>query len=134
MSCSFFVYWIASEWALLKRHESEDLFGVQLAGGYSDALTKTCQILKENNYNIDFIDLNCGCPIDLIFNKGSGCGLFTRLDHLEKIVRSLDILMDIPITVKIRSGVKDNVFIAHDIIPELKAWGASMITVFLLSY
>jgi hypothetical protein len=119
----------ASEWALLKRHESEDLFGVQLAGAYADSLTKTCQVLKENDFNVDFVDLNCGCPIDLIFKKGSGCGLFTRLDHLEQIIRSLDLLMDVPITAKIRTGVKDNVLIAHDVIPHLKTWGVSMITV-----
>ena len=40
-----------SEWALLKRHESEDLFGIQLSGAYADTLTKSCQIIKENNYD-----------------------------------------------------------------------------------
>ena len=38
----------ASEWALLKRHESEDIFGVQLAGAYADTMTKACQLINEN--------------------------------------------------------------------------------------
>ena len=54
----------ASEWALIKRHSSEDLFGVQLAGSYPDQFTKACQIMKDN-FNVDFVDINCGCPIDL---------------------------------------------------------------------
>jgi len=29
-------------------------------------------IAKECAGNIDFVDINCGCPIDLIFRTGSG--------------------------------------------------------------
>jgi tRNA-dihydrouridine synthase 3 len=117
-----------SEWALLKKHESEDLFGMQLAGAYPDTLTKACQVIKEN-CSVDFIDINCGCPIDIVFDKGAGCALMTRLDHFQKIVRSLDLLLDVPLTAKIRTGIKEDVFIAHEIIPQMKTWGLSMITV-----
>jgi tRNA-dihydrouridine synthase 3 len=48
---------------------------------------------------------------------------------LQKILRSLDICTDIPITCKIRSGVKDNVFIAAELVSEMKNWGVSMITI-----
>jgi tRNA-dihydrouridine synthase 3 len=117
-----------SEWALLKKHESEDLFGMQLAGAYPDTLTKACQVIKEN-CSVDFIDINCGCPIDIVFDKGAGCALMTRLDHFQKIIRSLDLLLDVPLTAKIRTGIKEDVFIAHEIIPQMKTWGLSMITV-----
>lgn len=33
-----------SEWALLKRHPSEDCFGVQLCGGYPDAMARCAQV------------------------------------------------------------------------------------------
>ena len=58
----------ASEWALLKRHPCEDIFGVQLCGGYADALTRTAQLIEEN-CNVSFVDVNMGCPIDLICSK-----------------------------------------------------------------
>ena len=117
-----------SEWALLKRHESEDIFGIQLAGSYADTLTKTCQMINEH-CSVDFVDINCGCPIDLIYNKGSGCALMTRLDQLQRIVRSMDSVLDSPVTLKLRTGIKEDVFIAHDMIPDIKSWGVSMFTV-----
>jgi tRNA-dihydrouridine synthase 3 len=123
----------ASEWALLKRHPSEDLFGVQLAGSYPDQFTKACQIIKEN-LKVDFVDINSGCPIDLVFDKGAGCALMTRLDHFHKICTSVDTLLDVPLTVKVRTGIKEDVFIAHELIPQIKNWGVSMITVSLICY
>ncbi|KAL4629815.1 tRNA-dihydrouridine(47) synthase NAD(P)(+)-like isoform X1 [Arapaima gigas] len=117
----------SSEWALLKRHESEDFFGVQLEGCFPDTMTKCAELLN-NNIEVDFVDINSGCPIDLVYKKGGGCGLMTRVNKFEQIVRGMESVLDVPLTVKIRTGVQDKVHVAHKLIPEMKNWGVSMIT------
>ncbi|XP_051520044.1 tRNA-dihydrouridine(47) synthase [NAD(P)(+)]-like isoform X2 [Myxocyprinus asiaticus] len=117
----------ASEWALLKRHECEDLFGVQLEGCFPDTMTRCAELLNQN-IDVDFVDINSGCPIDLVYKKGGGCGLMTRANKFEQIVRGMNSVLDVPLTVKIRTGVQQNCNIAHKLIPELKKWGVSLIT------
>ncbi|XP_077362819.1 tRNA-dihydrouridine(47) synthase [NAD(P)(+)]-like isoform X2 [Festucalex cinctus] len=116
-----------SEWALLKRHESEDLFGVQVEGCFPDTMTR-CAELINNNTEVDFVDINSGCPIDLVYKKGGGCGLMTRTRKFEQIIRGMNYVLDVPLTVKIRTGVQEKNNIAHKLIPEMKNWGVSMIT------
>ena len=64
------------EWSLVRRHPSERTFGVQLAGNKPGTLAATAEVFaKEFGYGpqgIDFVDVNCGCPIDLVFRSGSG--------------------------------------------------------------
>ncbi|XP_073438060.1 tRNA-dihydrouridine(47) synthase [NAD(P)(+)]-like [Dendrobates tinctorius] len=116
-----------SEWALMKRHHTEDLFGVQLEGAFPDTLTKCAELLNKT-IEVDFVDINAGCPIDLIYKKGGGCGLMTRMNKLENIVRGMNSVLDVPLTVKIRTGVQEKVNLAHKLIPELRDWGVSLIT------
>ncbi|XP_073438059.1 tRNA-dihydrouridine(47) synthase [NAD(P)(+)]-like isoform X2 [Dendrobates tinctorius] len=116
-----------SEWALMKRHHTEDLFGVQLEGAFPDTLTKCAELLNKT-IEVDFVDINAGCPIDLIYKKGGGCGLMTRMNKLEDIVRGMNSVLDVPLTVKIRTGVQEKVNLAHKLIPELRDWGVSLIT------
>ncbi|XP_041823201.1 tRNA-dihydrouridine(47) synthase [NAD(P)(+)]-like isoform X2 [Melanotaenia boesemani] len=116
-----------SEWALLKRHESEDLFGVQVEGCFPDTMTRCAELI--NSYtDVDFVDVNSGCPIDLVYKKGGGCGLMTRTRKFEQIVKGMNYVLDVPLTVKIRTGVHEKSSIAHKLIPEMKNWGVSMIT------
>lgn len=61
------------EWSLVRRHPSETTFGVQVAGNKPNVLVPTAEVIaKEIGGDIDFVDVNCGCPIDLVFNNGSG--------------------------------------------------------------
>ncbi|NWR96561.1 DUS3L synthase, partial [Motacilla alba] len=118
----------SSEWALLKRHHTEDIFGVQLEGAFPDTMTKCAELLNRT-IDVDFVDINVGCPIDLVYKKGGGCALMTRSNKFEQIVRGMNSVLDVPLTVKIRTGVQEKVNVAHKIIPRIREWGASLVTV-----
>ncbi|KAI0231880.1 tRNA-dihydrouridine(47) synthase [NAD(P)(+)]-like [Lamellibrachia satsuma] len=116
-----------SEWAILRRHESEDMFGVQLCGSYTDTMTRCAQLLQEN-IEMDFVDINCGCPLDLVFKKGDGCALMGRTGRFEKLVRCMTEVLDVPLTVKMRTGIYESKSIAHNLTPRLRDWGVSLVT------
>ncbi|KAI9722154.1 MAG: tRNA-dihydrouridine synthase 3 [Chrysothrix sp. TS-e1954] len=118
-----------SEWALLKAHESEvtppgrakamvvdeydnskDLkFGAQIAGSKPWVTLKATQVLTTLCPNLRAIDLNCGCPIDLVYRQGAGSALLDSHARLEKILRGMNAVSgEVPITTKIRMGVKDD--------------------------
>lgn len=117
-----------SEWALTKRHSSEDVFGVQIEGNNAKMVTYAAQILSDQ-VEVDFIDLNIGCPIDLIFKHGGGSALIRRQNVLENIVRSCSTLLkDKPFTVKTRTGISGNNLVAKELLPKLELWGAAAVT------
>lgn len=125
--CSKLLQGQTSEWALMKRHHTEDLFGVQLEGSFPDTMTRCAELLNKS-IEVDFVDINVGCPIDLVFNMGGGCALMNRSRKLEQIVKGMNSVLDVPLTVKIRTGVQENANLAHKLIPNLKHWGVSLIT------
>ncbi|KAK0166857.1 hypothetical protein PV327_004334 [Microctonus hyperodae] len=116
------------EWALVKRHECEDIFGVQLCGNNPGVLTRCAQLLNEVA-EVDFIDLNLGCPIDLIYKQGGGSGMLNRLNVLQTVVKSVSQVLDIPLTIKTRMGVYMDKPVAHTLMPKFRDWGVSMISV-----
>jgi tRNA-dihydrouridine synthase 3 len=65
------------EWSLTRRHPSEKTFGIQLCGGKAGFMVPAAELVREYCYNregtgLDFVDINLGCPIDLVFQKGAG--------------------------------------------------------------
>ncbi|EYB85627.1 hypothetical protein Y032_0295g1674 [Ancylostoma ceylanicum] len=105
-----------SEYSLVKRHPCEKIFGVQLAGGFPDTMAKAAQILVDE-MEIDFIDINMGCPIDVVNQKGGGCALPNRPNKMVEVISAMrGVMLGVPLTVKIRTGLKEGVLTADETI------------------
>ncbi|TID24587.1 hypothetical protein CANINC_003059 [Pichia inconspicua] len=122
-----------SEWALLKAHESEyPGFGVQIAASRTWQTAKASELIyKLVNKNVSEINLNCGCPIDLLFQKGEGSALMGNPNRMRAILKTMnDCSGDIPVTVKMRMGVLDKKPNATDIVEKLlQAGDISAVTI-----
>ncbi|KAJ4358350.1 tRNA-dihydrouridine synthase 3 [Didymosphaeria variabile] len=134
-----------SEWALMKAHESEvrpvmfknkntvvrgydnakDIkFGAQIAANKPWVATKTVEVLTALCPQLRAIDLNCGCPINLVCEKGMGSAMLDSHARLEATLRGMNYVSnDVPITVKIRMGTKDGQPTADKLIKRLVLGG-----------
>ncbi|KAL4806480.1 hypothetical protein BDV18DRAFT_137661 [Aspergillus unguis] len=134
------------EWALMRAHGSEALpptvsssrasvvegydnskdmrFGAQIAGNKYRFVMKATEVLSSLTPNLRVIDLNCGCPIDLLFREGSGSALLDTPSKLEKMLRGMNsVSQEIPISVKIRMGTRDNTPNAQKLVERLVLGG-----------
>lgn len=57
----------------MRRHPSEKVFGVQLAGNNAWSMARAAELI-ERHCDVDFVDINMGCPLDLVCNRGMGAG------------------------------------------------------------
>ncbi|KAJ3223315.1 tRNA-dihydrouridine(47) synthase [NAD(P)(+)]-like protein [Clydaea vesicula] len=115
------------EWALAKRHKSETFFGLQICGNDALLLSKTCDLINDN-LELDFVDLNLGCPIDSVVKSGAGSALLGKSSKLHTIIQSMQHTLDIPLTLKIRTGIFDNKRVAHKLVEQFKGLNISNVT------
>jgi len=66
-------------------------------------------------FNPDFIDINCGCWVKNHVSRGEGAALLKDLPHFEKIVKSTVKATKLPVTVKTRLGWDDKSIVIIDV-------------------
>ena len=94
---------------LLKKAKNESFFSVQLFGSSSKVIAEAAKLIV-GEYRPSCIDLNAGCPMKKITRTGAGSALLATPNKLYDVLKSLVDAMshyDIPVTVKIRSGIKN---------------------------
>ena len=109
------------EWALLKRHPEEDVFGVQIAAGFADQFTRTSEVL-ESFCKLDFVDVNMGCPLDFVNEKQAGAALMLRENKLRESLLGMSRALSCPFTVKMRTGWDEEKPFAHLLVPKIQSW------------
>lgn len=95
-----------SELALLRKHGSETCFGVQLAAGKPEEAVAAGQ--KAIAAGAAFVDINAGCPIHDVVRRGMGATLLQRPAALHKVLAALVEALEVPVTVKLRTGWKES--------------------------
>ena len=83
--------------------EEERPIGIQLYGSDPDAMAEAAGLVAEHAAP-DFIDINFGCPVKKVVKRNGGSGCLRDLDLVQSIIRAARSAVDIPVTVKIRSG------------------------------
>ena len=74
----------------------------QIVGADSDAMAKAAQFNVANGTQI--IDINMGCPAKKICRTAAGSALLSDLPTVEAILRAVVASVDVPVTLKIRTG------------------------------
>ena len=108
---------------LLEVDAKERPVAVQLFGSDPEILGAMAKKIEE--YPIDIIDVNMGCPAPKIVKNGEGSCLMKTPELVGKIVRSLVESQKKPVTIKFRKGFDEEHINAVEIAKIAEANGAS---------
>lgn len=92
--------------AKLDFSEEERPFGIQIFGGDEDAMAMSAKICE--TVNPDLVDINFGCPVKKVVNKGAGAGVLKDIDLMIRLTEAVIKSTNLPVTVKTRLGWDDN--------------------------
>lgn len=112
---------------LLAVEEAEHPVGAQLFGSDPKILSDMAKVVCESD--VDFIDINMGCPAPKITKNGEGSALLKNPDLIGEIVYAVAHAIDKPLTVKIRKGFDDTNINAVEVAKIIEQAGASLLTI-----
>ena len=109
---------------------------VQIFGSEPEYMAEAARMITENSYRgtkslytPSAIDINMGCPVPKVVSNGEGSALLKNPKLAGEIVEAVVKAVDIPVTVKIRTGWDKNSINAVEMAKRLEASGASLICV-----
>lgn len=104
---------------LMSFDEVQRPLGVQLFGEDPEIMARAAQFVERAK--ADFVDINMGCPVPKVVKKGAGSALLKDPVHLRTYLETIRKAINIPLTIKIRTGwdecsrnADDVVKAAHD--------------------
>ncbi|WP_044470196.1 tRNA dihydrouridine synthase DusB [Mannheimia massilioguelmaensis] len=86
----------------LAHHQDAGINAVQIAGSDPDEMAKAAQVNMD--YGAEIIDINMGCPAKKVNRKMAGSALLQYPDLVRQILESVVNAVDVPVTLKIRTG------------------------------
>lgn len=111
----------------LRFDEEERPIGIQIFGADPAAMAEAARLVEEV-YRPDFLDINFGCPVKKVVKRNGGSGCLRDLDLVASIIQAVGTAIEIPVTVKIRSGWSEDTRNPVEIALRCQDAGATVLT------
>ncbi|HEU0337097.1 MAG TPA: tRNA-dihydrouridine synthase [Gaiellaceae bacterium] len=104
----------------------EHPLAIQIFGSEPRAMGEAARMVEAAG--ADIVDVNFGCPVRKVTKTGAGASLLDEPDRACRIVESVARAVDVPVSVKMRRGLRDGSRTALEVGPRLVEAGAATLT------
>ena len=107
--------------------DGERPVGIQIYGRDVASMVEAAKIVEQ--VKPDVIDINFGCPVKKVANKGAGSGMLKNIPLLLEITREVVKAVNVPVTVKTRLGWDHDHLIITNLAEQLQDCGIQALTI-----
>ncbi len=104
----------------------EHPLAIQLFGSEPGSMAEAARMVEAAG--ADLVDLNFGCPVRKVTKTGAGATLLDDPDHAARIVSAIAAAVEIPVSVKLRRGLRNGSRDCLVVGPRLVRAGAASLT------
>jgi tRNA-dihydrouridine synthase B len=104
----------------------EHPLAIQLFGSDPSVMAEAARMVEAAG--ADIVDVNFGCPVRKVTRTGAGATLLEQPRLAARIVEAIAAAVDLPVSVKMRRGLRDGSRTCLEVGPQLVAAGASTLT------
>lgn len=108
-------------------YDFERPIGIQLYGHLKDAMIEAALIAEEAKPEL--IDINFGCPVKKIANRGAGAGMLRNIPLMIEMTEAIVRAVKLPVTVKTRLGWDDDSKNIVEVAERLQDTGIKALTI-----
>jgi nifR3 family TIM-barrel protein len=108
-------------------YDFERPIGIQLYGHLVDSMVEAALIAEQANPEL--IDINFGCPVKKIANRGAGAGMLRNIPLMIEMTEAIVRAVRLPVTVKTRLGWDDESKNIVEIAEQLQDAGIKALTI-----
>ncbi|HEY6010922.1 MAG TPA: tRNA dihydrouridine synthase DusB [Nitrospirota bacterium] len=112
---------------MLHTDPAERPVAFQIFGAKPESMAEAALIVSRGE--VDFIDINMGCPVPKVVRSGAGSALLRDLGLAREIMSAVVNASAVPVTVKIRLGWDAKDFVAIDLARAAESVGIAAVTV-----
>lgn len=111
----------------LEIFDYERPMGIQLYGHLVDSMVEATHRALESKPEL--IDINFGCPVRKIANRGAGAGMLANIPLMMEMTRAIVEASTVPVTVKTRLGWDDQHKVIVEVAEQLQDQGIRALTI-----
>ena len=104
----------------------EHPLAIQLFGSDPRAMANAARMVEA--VGADLVDVNFGCPVKKVTRTGAGAHLLEEPDRACRVIEAIAEAVEVPVTVKLRRGVRNGSRACLELGPQLVEAGAASLT------